>query len=97
MKFDPDMARRREERLYDIMRRDPQRYDYARRCRYDRIYEALLERQGLCPQCGGDGTIEAKHPQWGSRTCPEAWIAVRCDECGGTGECDIPEVDGHIL
>jgi DnaJ-class molecular chaperone len=38
-----------------------------------------------CPDCGGDGTVEIRHPQWGSPTCPEAYINVPCSTCEGAG------------
>lgn len=45
-----------------------------------------------CDTCNGHGTIEEKHPAWGTPTCPEAYVSHPCEECDGTGyelfECD---------
>lgn len=38
-----------------------------------------------CPQCGGDKRLETTHPEWGTRTCPEAYIMVDCPRCDGAG------------
>lgn len=39
-----------------------------------------------CPRCDGSGGCDAPHPAWGSRTCPEAYVHVKCDLCAGSGE-----------
>lgn len=39
-----------------------------------------------CKQCDGDGVHDARHPMWGSPSCPEAYVQVECDECEGSGE-----------
>jgi len=97
LKFDPEQAKRRENRLVEIRRRDPHRYDFRRQRRYERLWEILAERQGVCPTCGGMGEYTACHPKWGSPSCPEAYINVRCEDCDGTGTCEIPDVDGHFV
>lgn len=42
-----------------------------------------------CPQCGGDGKVEERHPLYGTYSCPEPTISVRCEACDGTGETDL--------
>lgn len=39
-----------------------------------------------CTYCRGEGKYEARHPEWGSPTCPEAYVSVPCGECEGTGK-----------
>lgn len=41
-----------------------------------------------CVHCGGQGSYDTPHPQWGSRTCPEAYVNVDCPECNGDGWLD---------
>ena len=38
-----------------------------------------------CPICDGQGGVETQHPEWGSRTCPEAYVVIKCEACDGTG------------
>jgi DnaJ-class molecular chaperone len=35
----------------------------------------------ICPTCDGYG--EVRHPNWGSRTCPEP--TIECPQCFGEG------------
>lgn len=44
-----------------------------------------------CTKCDGRGGFEANHPQWGSRSCPEAYILVDCGQCLGTGVMTLKE------
>jgi hypothetical protein len=38
-----------------------------------------------CPDCGGLGEYDVPHPLWGTRTCPEAYVNVKCRACDGSG------------
>lgn len=45
-----------------------------------------------CDRCDGNGTIEQRHPAFGSPSCPSPSIEVRCEWCDGTGY-DVIEVE----
>lgn len=38
-----------------------------------------------CVECDGLGEWEENHPRYRSPFCPEAYVLVTCDFCGGTG------------
>jgi DnaJ-class molecular chaperone len=42
-----------------------------------------------CTTCDGDGYYEQRHPAWGTYSCPEPTITVRCDDCDGTGKIEV--------
>ena len=49
-----------------------------------------------CDTCEGRGTIEQRHPAYGTSMCPEAYISWECESCDGSGtspealaECDF--------
>ena len=42
-----------------------------------------------CEKCGGLGEYDVPHHQWGSRSCPEAYVNVKCTDCEGTGKVEI--------
>lgn len=50
-----------------------------------------------CPQCGGDKRLETKHPNWGSYSCPEAYIMVDCPRCDGAGVILLREAMVELL
>ncbi len=39
-----------------------------------------------CPRCEGSGEWDEPHPQWGSPSCPEAYVQIICPECEGKGQ-----------
>ena len=49
----------------------------------------------ICEKCGGAGEYDTCHPMWGSRSCPEPYVRVKCAECEGTGEVEL-EVDDPL-
>ena len=44
---------------------------------------------GECKKCDGRGGYETPHPMWGSPSCPEAYVSVKCSECDGSGVVEI--------
>lgn len=34
-----------------------------------------------CRTCGGEGTVERRHPRWGQPSCPDPTITVLCPQC----------------
>jgi DnaJ-class molecular chaperone len=39
-----------------------------------------------CEKCDGMGDYDTPHPMWGSPSCPEAYVNVKCSECEGSGK-----------
>lgn len=50
-----------------------------------------------CTYCRGAGEYEARHPEWGSPTCPEAYVMKPCGECEGTGKVLVEVPSNHFL
>ena len=48
-----------------------------------------------CPACDGMGDYETNHPMWGTPSCPEAYVNVKCPECLGSGEIEIELEDAE--
>jgi len=48
-----------------------------------------VARLGECEKCDGRGEYDTPHAMWGSPSCPEAYINVRCSECDGSGVVEI--------
>lgn len=44
-----------------------------------------MAKDATCTECDGAGGIEARHPSWGSSTCPEAYVQIPCKRCDGSG------------
>ena len=42
-----------------------------------------------CEDCGGLGEYDQPHPMWGSPSCPEAYVSVKCRACDGTGDVEV--------
>lgn len=42
-----------------------------------------------CEKCGGLGDYDMPHPMWGSPSCPEAYVNVKCDVCDCTGKVEV--------
>ncbi len=49
----------------------------------------MKTRIETCEKCGGLGEYDKPHPMWGSPSCPEAYIGVKCAVCGGKGEVEV--------
>jgi hypothetical protein len=86
--FSIEHSRARERHLHDVMDRDKEFWKPERRDRYARLFDALNQRQGICPLCAGEGTIETTHPLWGTRSCPEPYVQITCPDCDGDGAFD---------
>ena len=86
--FNASAMEKRFARFVLIEKHDKKRYDRHRRRRYEKIYDELYLRQGICPNCEGDGKTDAQHPLWGSPSCPEPYVTVICYECNGSGKFD---------
>ena len=49
-----------------------------------------------CPECDGDGTITYDKPEpWVCRDTPPSLeeVTEECEECGGSGERKVDEID----
>lgn len=55
-----------------------------------------IARTITCKTCGGDGVVEARHPMWGSPSCPEAYVQVTCDDCEGDGTTVVRVQTEHV-
>tara|TARA_R110002126_G_scaffold263390_1_gene406347 strand:- start:285 stop:617 length:333 start_codon:yes stop_codon:yes gene_type:complete len=67
---------------------DPARDDLRKNGISDEARIAMTSKQP-CPACHGMGDYDTPHPMWGSPSCPEAYVNVKCSECDGSGVVEI--------
>jgi DnaJ-class molecular chaperone len=42
-----------------------------------------------CTTCDGGGSYSIRHPAYGTPSCPEPELEIKCDHCDGTGEIEV--------
>lgn len=67
---------------------DPAKDDLRENGISDEATIAMISKQP-CPACDGMGEYDTPHAMWGSPSCPEAYVNVKCSECDGSGVVEL--------